>query len=205
MTHKHIKWTDEHRIWVSCKSNPYVDITICIHHWTMCGILTYISVICPIDFVVKFVIIPRAMFCIAAIFVKYCFSNSSLLTTWVQIYIHFIIESHDTNIAWNLIHTNINIISTTQQFGQICQTVIAIDQSHPSHSVPIRHPTMHHPDRNMHMPFRSGRCTVGHPTGALRDPRNRSIHLSSGTQQPSYRGIFRITQHRSMSVAATPP
>ena len=37
---------------------------------------------------------------------------------------------------------------------------------------------MHHPEQKC-AHFRSGRRTAGHPTGALWDPRNRSIHLAS--------------------------
>ena len=45
------------------------------------------------------------------------------------------------------------------------------NQPHPSHCTPARHPTMHPPQQKC-AHFSSGRCTAGHPTGALRDPRN---------------------------------
>ena len=79
---------------------------------------------------------------------------------------------------WKYDKVNLNIISTTQQFGQICYTVIVIAQPYPSHSASASHPTMHHSEQKC-AHVRSWRRTAGHPTGALRDPRNRSIHLAS--------------------------
>ena len=57
-------------------------------------------------------------------------------------------------------HTNINIVSTAKQFGQICQTVIAVEQSCKSHNVSVRHPSMHCSEHKCAR-LRSERCTAG--------------------------------------------
>ena len=78
-------------------------------------------------------------------------------------------------------HTNINIISTAKQFGQICQTVIAVDQSCKSHNVSVRHPSMHRSEQKC-AHLRSERCTAG------RFPRHHRGHRWLSVESPPPRG-----------------
>ena len=126
------------------------------------------------------------------------YSNSTFLTPWIQTNLHFIIQSRDINTACKRICTNLSLYKC--QYHEY-HTTVWTDLLNNSSNRPIspisqcthQSPTMHHPQQKW-THFRSERCTAGPPTGAQRDPWNRSIYMASGHQQ-SPCGIFKIMQH----------
>ena len=80
---------------------------------------------------------------------------------------HIMLLMHHFYFAWTEYSKKCHIIiqisnteRTAKQFGQICQTVTAVDQSNKSHNASVRHPSMHRSEQKC-AHLRSERCTAG--------------------------------------------